>query len=139
MGSNADIELKESAAHVADGYATVFDFQDASTYSRALFQLIVSAVSGTLPTLDVFVQVETPDQGFTDAVAFQRVTGVDQRIAIVVAPTPDAFPNDLAIQDRSLAAGVVRHLPLGPRYRVGWKIGGVSPSFTFKVLGSLHT
>lgn len=75
-------------------------------------QLIVSASSGTTPTLDVAVQwsmdgttwspAETPD-------AFTQMTGNGSKVKV--------FPVK------------------APNYRIAYTIGGTTPSFTFQVLG----
>ncbi len=144
MGTNADIVLKASSQESADGYAAVFDFEDASTYALGWFMLKVSAVEGTLPALDVFVQTQLPDNSYTDMVRFAQMTTTGVRQAIVVRPsTPDAAKEqgtvDRALAGLSVGAGNILHLPMGPRYKVGWKISGTLPKFTFEVLATLHT
>lgn len=139
-GHNRDEILKAETIETGGGYAPIIDFQDGSTYSKAVFTLNVAAVSGTAPTLNVYIQTELSDGSWVDMVAFSTMAGVGKRHALVATPVPSqAADVDFAAQDRQLAAGTVRHLLLGPRYRVGWLIAGVAPSFTFSVKGTIHT
>jgi len=78
-------------------------------YGRVLvFFLSVTAVSGTSPTLDVYIDIRDPASG----------NWVNQ----------DKFPTVTSTGTWALALPV-RSL----RYRVRWVLGGTSPSFTFSI------
>jgi hypothetical protein len=73
-----------------------------------VFFLKVSAVSGTSPTLDLFIDIRDPASG----------DWVNQ----------DKFPTVSSITTLALA------LPVrSTKYRVRWQLGGTTPSFTFSV------
>ena len=131
------VTLLASAARTADGQGALFDTGGADEFHAALLLLDVTAVVGTLPTLDVYVQIEFPDGSFGDIAAFSQVNVTSKRVAVIPFPTPGGFAEGL-MTAQNLAPGSVRSLPLGPHYRVAWKIGGVSPSFTFAVLADLY-
>jgi hypothetical protein len=71
--------------------------------------------------------------------SFARMGGASKRQAIAIRPGISIDAGEFEVQDRALLQATVRHLPLGPRYRAGWKISGVEPSFAFSVKATLHT
>ena len=73
-----------------------------------VFFLNVTAVSGTSPTLNVYIDIQDPISG----------SWVQQ----------DAFPQVTAPTSLALAESV-----RSTKYRVRWVVGGTSPSFTFSV------
>ncbi len=132
--------LLEEAVYAADGVGPVMDMAvivgGTSEFWQGIFQLAVRAVTGTLPTLDVFVQMEMPNETWNDIVAFQQVSGAGSRVAVIIPS--GAFTEGLAT-DAAMTLGGVKEIPLGPRYRVKWKIAGTAgPSFTFAVLADLY-
>jgi len=133
------VELLASAARTASGTGGVFDLAGTigggSQYSAGLFLLDVSAVSGTVPTLDCFVQTEMPDGSFSDAVAFGQLLVVTRRQAVLI---PGNTLVESPVPDASLTVSSVKGVPLGGKWRVKWTIGGVTPSFTFKVLADFY-
>jgi hypothetical protein len=106
--------LHASAARTATGTGTaVCGF---ARYEKFIFELVVSAASGTTPTLDVVVQ-HSIDGGTTwhTLVAFTQKTTTGNELkteAEVEAGTAEAY---------------------GDCFRVSYTIGGTTPSFTFKV------
>jgi len=107
-----------------------------SEFHAGVFLLSVIAVTGTLPTLDVFVQIGLPDESFADFISFGPMSGVGKRVAVASFPTGSL---EIIPVDAILAATTVLGYPLGPVYRVKWAIAGTaSPSFTFSVTAHLY-
>jgi hypothetical protein len=105
-------------------------------FHDAVFVLDVTDVTGTTPTLDVFVQLEIAPGVWTDLGAFAQMTGVGQRIMVV--SLPGTFAEGVRT-DGSLARATTRVIPLGAMYRARWDIAGVaSPSFTFSVASDFY-
>lgn len=129
--------IQSSTVQTADGTGTIYDMNGREEPSAAVFLLDVTASSGVLPTLNVYIQTEIPDYTFGDIAAFAQVTGITRRLTIVVPSGPGVL-DEFAVTDTTLTAGTVRYIPLGTRYRVRWKIGGVGASFTFSVSASMH-
>lgn len=131
--------LLDSAARNVSGLGPVVDMAvmigGASQFTSGLMLLVVSAVSGTLPTLDAFIQMELPNGDYDDLVVFAQVTGVSRR-KVVLLPTPGH--TESPISDANLKLVDAKGLVLGAKYRAKWTIGGVGPSFTFSVLADLY-
>jgi hypothetical protein len=104
-----------SAARTATGNGP--GVLNADTGDTLALQLVVSAATGTTPTLDVAVQWSM-DGGTTWS----------------PGETADAFTQ------LTTTASKVKTFPVkAPSYRVVWTIGGTTPSFTFSVLGYMTT
>jgi len=124
--------------------------------------LNVATVSGTLPTLDVYIQKKLgqaaaadvnpgPPTGtaiYDDLLHFtQLTTSTTVRLANVVTaaigistvatPTITA-PADYAQSDAALAAGTLRMGPLSGIWRVKYVISGTTPSIAFSVVAQLN-
>lgn len=99
-------------------------------FTQAVFELDVTVVSGTTPTLNVYIQSLLPDgTNWDDVVSFTQVTAASRRVARL-----SGLANvEAAANDAALTAGTVRSGPFGPLVRVKWVIAGTTPSFTFSV------
>jgi hypothetical protein len=110
----AAVTLLSSALRTASGVGASVDLRPVTTpatppRTTLVLDLVVSAVSGTAPTLDVLVQT-SPD-------------GANWR---------QAWPFALA----SAPVSVQKRIPALDRYvRAAWTIGGGTPSFTFALTG----
>lgn len=108
-GAYAEDVLRASAAATASGNtAAISDFGPASAL---VLQLVVSAASGTTPTLNVFVE-DSIDGGAT----WNQVAAFGQKTAVA-----------------SEVIRVADTVPFGRLLRVRWAIAGTTPSFTFEV------
>jgi hypothetical protein len=131
-------------------------------WQSAIISATVLTVSGTSPTLDIFVQkkigqalVGTDTSGsfltgtavYDDLLHFTQftTTGTVPRIANLttgelassanstVITTVDYLNSVNASGANALAAGSARVGPLGGLWRISWTVGGTSPSFAFFV------
>ena len=109
---NEEEKVLESGTKTSSGTGSTITGID--HYKEAVFHLIVTAASGTDPTLDVTIQECIGDESvatnWVDAVSFTQKT----------------------------AAGSERKVltQFGRSLRVKYTIDGTNPSFTFKVVGS---
>lgn len=110
MASAIDIVLHASAAVTADGSGAQVDI--AAYRGAAKLVLEVSAISGTLPLLTVFVQTSPSGTTWTDVGSFATVNGTSVQ--------------ELAFSD------------LRRYVRARWVVAGTLPSFTFALSGEAH-
>lgn len=134
------VTLLSSAARTANGTGSITDHATmvggSSQFSSALFYLNVTAVSGTLPTLDCYIQTEMPNEDYEDAIAFGQVSSTTKRRAILL---PGNVMEEGLHLDTALTASSTKGVPLGAKWRVKWIIGGtLSPSFTFDVTADFY-
>ena len=115
-------------------------------YTSAILTLNVLTVSGTAPTLNVFVQNRLRQAAATDLVG-QDIsdTGTaifDDLLAFTQATTSNtAFVFRIvgggnvcvANKNTTLTAASAESGPLGGSWRVAWTTGGTTPSFAFSV------
>lgn len=108
-----EVELAASAARTTSGNGDAFTgFGKAETLSASL---VVSAASGTNPTLDVVVQHSIDGTTWFDLITFTQRTSAANEIKSVSEE-----------QGTTVTA-------IGDRLRAKWTVGGTTPSFTFKV------
>lgn len=134
------VTVLASAARTVSGLGSVLDLSTiiggASQFSSALFFLNVTAVAGTLPTLDCFVQMEMPNEDYADVIAFGQILATVKRRAVTV---PGNVIEEGLHTNGSLTLSSVKGIPLGPRWRAKWTIGGtLSPSFTFDITADFY-
>jgi hypothetical protein len=101
----------------------------------AQFQLNVQTVSGTTPTLDVFLQWFDGTLWW-DILHFTQVTTTGKQAALWTRRTADgtAGTDIIATGDAVLAAGKVINAPItSSQFRAKWTIGVTSPSFAFSI------
>jgi hypothetical protein len=101
--------------------------------SRLAVHLKVTAVSGTTPTIDVWLQ-HSVDGGVTwdDFAHFAQLTAAGDRIIQHSCDVVSGTPEHVA-QDAALAAATVRHGPLGALTRAKVTLGGTTPAATVQV------
>lgn len=108
-----EAEILSSAARTATGTGDgVTGFARAETLTATL---VVSAASGTNPTLDVIVQHSIDGSNWFDLITFTQRTAAASEMKSVSEE-----------QGTTVTA-------IGDRLRVKYTIGGTTPSFTFKV------
>lgn len=96
-------------------------------YTSALFQLEVGTVSGTSPTLNVYIQTLLPDNTtWQDIVSFTQVTSSTSH---QIAHFPTGASSIAAVQTEALSAGSIKAIGLGCFLRVRCVVTGSSPSF----------
>lgn len=97
------------------------------TLTQMTIQVTTSAVSGTSPTLDVYVQKLLPDGStWQDIAAFTQFTGNATRVMHLVS----GGNLEEAASEAALTAGTTNSVPFGRWWRLKFKIGGTNPSFT---------
>jgi hypothetical protein len=99
-------------------------------FTSCRVDLQVTAVSGTAPTLDVFLQDSPDNTTFTDRIHFAQVTATGNffaAIATAAGITPTAFTN------KTLAAATKVDGPISGYGQIAYVIAGTGPSFTFTV------
>lgn len=115
-------------------------------YTSAILTLNILTVSGTTPTLNVFVQNRLRQAASTDLVG-QDITDTgtaifDDLLAFTQATTSNtAFIFRIvgggnaaaANKNTTLAAGTAENGPIGGAWQVAWTVGGTTPSFAFSV------
>ena len=96
-------------------------------YTSALFVATSGAVTGTSPTLNVYIQTLLPDGStWQDIVSFTQITAATSRIAHFVT----GAASEAAVQTEALTAGSIKAIGLGNYIRVRCVVGGTNPSFT---------
>jgi hypothetical protein len=101
----------------------------ADRFTSAIFQRVVSAVSGTTPTIDTYIECLMPDgTTWCDVAAFpQRSAAANDYLYL----PPPAFKT-AAITTATLTAST-QSLPLLGPFRVSVKVGGTNPAATVVV------
>ena len=123
------------------GAATIFTWIDAQTViatdttaglvgmsvlSQATLYLKVTTVSGTSPTLDVYVQKLLPDRAtYQDIAHFAQSTTTGGQVMHMVTGGNKIE----AQQTNALAASTVNAVPFGSEWRISMVVAGTSPSF----------
>lgn len=109
-----EISLHDSAARTATGSGdAAAGFGGSSKIGAAL---VVSAASGTTPTLDVVIQHSLDGVNWFNLITFTQATGATSEYKAV----SEAQGSTVTV--------------VGDRLRARYTIGGTSPSFTFSVI-----
>lgn len=103
------------------------------SFKSCLFEVWVTAASGTNPTLDVYLDTVTNgSSGWTNIGHYTQFITTGRRMINVTTYNPSLATDFDATSDA--AAGVVRQIDFGSSIRIRWVIGGTnSPSFNFAV------
>jgi hypothetical protein len=129
-GSSGPLTLAPSAARTTAFTGTAAGLGPAQTI---IFQLDVTAVAGTSPTLDVKIQGSVDGTNFCDVAAFAQATATTRQL-LRISTVPGTPQAQVACTDATLAAGTVHQGPIGQLIRVKHAIpGGTTPSFTYSV------
>jgi hypothetical protein len=123
-------------------------------WQAAIVSAKASAVSGTSPTFDLYVQKQlgqcatgdlvggmpTGTDIYDDVLHFTQITTNTTRIAqlctAAMAPTANAAlitTADWAVQDAAIAAATIRVGPIGGLWRLKYVVAGTSPSALLSV------
>jgi len=128
--STAGFERFAILTGVSTGTTTVAlwnEITDAGAFSSCYATLVLTAVSGTGPTLDVYLQDGDDGSTWTDRIHFTQATGVSKFFAGIAASqgiTPTAMT------DATLAVSTKVDGPIGSWGRFKLVVAGTSPSFT---------
>lgn len=124
------INVKEVVVTAATTSSTTSFQIPQNDFDMVLLKLTCQALTGTTPTLDVYVQT-TPDGGttFRDSVHFTQIVASGATEYWASVPNSDFFSG--AVGDATIAANA-QGLPLISRLvRVKYVIGGTTPSAEF--------
>lgn len=103
-------------------------------FSSIAILVDVTVVSGTSPTLNVYLQNLMPDgTTWSDIGSMNQITATG-KYAMGQLPGGNST---FTVVTGSLAAGTQRTFPLGAKIRIQYVIGGTSPSFTFSIHAEL--
>lgn len=119
-------------------------------YTAAILTLNVLTVSGTSPTLNIFIQnrlrqaaaadligQDLSDTGtaiFDDLLAFTQATTSNTAFVFRIVGGGNTVG---ANKNKTLTAGTAQSGPIGGAWQVAWAVGGTSPSFAFSVCAQL--
>lgn len=105
-------------------------------YASAEITLTTANVSGTSPTLNVYVQKLLADgTTYDDIVSFTQLTGNTTRTLTFYGQAPSG---DHASQSGALAAGTVQSCNLGHTWKVKYVIAGTTPSFDITLTADFY-
>lgn len=135
--------LLASAAKTTSGTSANLNFGALSGQApgRALFVLNATTVSGTNPTLDVYLQW-TDGTLWYDFLHFTQATTTGLQSGSWTRYNADggAANNVVTMGDAVLAAGKAIYGPIvDSSIRVKWVVGGTTPSFTFSLVAVTDT
>jgi len=128
MSASQRFEMVASAAQISTGNSAAFPVP---TMSMLMVAVDITAVSGTTPTMGIYLQVS--DDGGTTW--FDMPYDLQLTFAAAAADVT-AFTARRNINGSALAAGTAKYLAIykeipGDTVRLAWVIGGTTPSFTF--------
>ena len=125
--------LLASAARTVSGNSGAITFADAR-FDDIIFEVDVSAASGTTPTLDLYIQQTLDGTNYIDVAHFTQITAaLTNRARLVVkrGNVTDAIKE--GIGDATATAGALGLALLTEKGRIKWVVGGTTPSFTFSI------
>lgn len=146
----ADREIVLIPFQTISGSGTSGDFIVPGDYTQAIFKLNVGVVTGTSPTLDLYIQQRVGTAASTDKfmgrptgtpvyddfIHFSQVTATVTQFCRWCAYSGPASPNASSMStqvtapsDAALSAGTVRLSALGFAWRFKWVVGGTTPVF----------
>lgn len=96
-------------------------------YTSALFFLSVGTVTGTSPTLDVYIQTLLPDNTTWQDIA--HFTQITSSTATRIIHFVTGASSEAAVETEALTAGTIKAIGLGCFIRVRCVVGGSTPSF----------
>jgi hypothetical protein len=129
--SFSQVTLLAGAARTTSGNSGALP--NYGNYRSAIIEVNVTAVSGTTPTLDVYIDTSVDGTNWINIAHFTQITGISRRYIQISEYGSQATSDFDSTAD--LPAGSVRSGPWGSTLRVRWVIGGTTPSFTFSVIG----
>ena len=122
-----------SAARIADGNSGFLAGYD--KFSTCIFQWDVTAVSGVLPTLDLYIDTTVDGTNPVNVLHAAQVSTVSRTGFMYYRSINVLNSIDLTAD---IAAGGARTWPIS-KIRIRWVIAGTTPSFTFSVTTTCQT
>lgn len=105
---------------------TTADMTGVAALSQATLYLKTTTVTGTSPTLDVYVQKKLADAStYQDIAHFAQVTSATGRVMSLVT----GGNKEEAQQTETLSAATVNSVAFGSIWRISAVVAGTSPSF----------
>jgi hypothetical protein len=99
-------------------------------FTQLILFINATLVSGTSPTLDVYLQTLLPDNTtWCDIAALTQMAATAKRVLSFVA----GGNADFVQTDGTLAAATIKACPLGRQIRVKYKPGGTNPVWTLAI------
>lgn len=116
-------------------------------YTAAIITLAVTSVTGTSPTLNVYLQNKLPQAASTDltgtlptgtaiyddCLSFTQVSTTGTQVARWVGGGNVVAANNTS----ALSAGTIANGPIGGTWKIAYTLGGTSPVFNFNVTAEL--
>lgn len=125
-------KLVESAAFTATGASD--PVENLAPRTMGTVYVNVSAVSGTTPTLDLYLQGSYDGgQNWVDLASSPQVTATGG--VILALSSQGAASAPFAATDGTMAASTAKTVTFPDRVRLKYKIAGTTPSFTFSARG----
>lgn len=93
--------------------------------SQLIIEATIGTVTGTSPTLNLYLQTKMPDETWRDIAAFAQFTVAGSQILGMVSGGNSLY----AGTDGGLAAGTVKSMPLGAICRLKGVVAGTNPLF----------
>lgn len=124
--------LVSSASKTASGNSGALTLD--GNFDRAVIELAVTAVTGSSPTLDLYIQETLDGTNYVDVCAFTQVTAAltnPHRVVLNSIDVADALKE--GVGDATTAAGNLGMPLVTNKVRVKWVLGGTSPDFTLAV------
>jgi len=125
----AQLILSQTAATAA---ATIQPFNlSPSDFDGVTFELNVTAVTGTSPTLDVYIQTQDSAGNWRDVVHFTQITAssASRYYAEITPGSGDRYIG--AVTSTGISAGTLGVGILTNNLRAVSQIGGTTPTFTY--------
>lgn len=131
LRSNTLSYQNTQTAIVATGDSGSFNlpFND---YRDLTVGVVVTAASGTTPTLDLYLQVQAPDGNFYDVYHFPQqttTTAAGSQVFVTVQTGGQRLIG--AVGSKTVAANTLGVPLLDNTMKLAWTVTGTTPSFTF--------
>jgi hypothetical protein len=146
MANDREIVLLGPATVTTSGVGP--DINLPQGFTSAIITAVVQTVSGTLPTLNIYVQNKLPQAAATDTsgllptgtaiyddlISFaQSTTSTTTQVCRIVGGGNTVN----AQSDAALAAGTVRNGPIGGTWRIKYVVSGTTPSIALNVVSEM--
>lgn len=126
--TNTTVNVLASAAYTS---TQTSEWYQVGTYAELVLSVDVTAISGTSPTLDVYLQTKLPDEvNPCDLAAMTQITSGTPRRVLNFSSGGNS---EYLVTDGTMTAGTIKTASIGGYVRVKAVIGGTNPSFTMSI------
>lgn len=133
--NSAQAQTLFTSATLASGTTSGSSVVGMECYTTALFMAKVSAVTGTSPTIDIYIQQLLPDgTTWQDIAHFAQITGTANRIIWFVT----GASSETAVQTAALTAATIKAINIGGTIRATVILAGTNPAATVAVFAHLY-